>query len=403
VGTTQIAFIKFESPEQPVKGDILINPGGPANSATGGMLADIAGIVTLLGTSYNIVGMDPRAVNNSGPNGDCFPGATYDRDFYNSYVLSVNHDPTDAASLKDYWHRAGTLDEWCSQTLNETARYITTMATARDMLQYFEKLAESKDENPDEAKVNLYGTSYGTVLGTTFARIYPDRVGRFILDGVVDGIDYYNGQWLTTLLQADEAIADFFVKCEEAGPLCTFFRNDTAAEMQKRFDAILADLEKNRIWITDPAMVNYPTYVTDLDLRAVTIGLLYNALTGYPVLDVIFTGLETRNATVLYYAMSGYNVNKGKVPTEADISTAYAEGQPTYEVRLPRLSITCNDMNGQYNISSPEMFEEYAKKQFEASKYLAHGFAGLVSVNCWNWKFKPSESQIFPGELNPIL
>jgi len=34
----------------------------------------------------------------------------------------------------------------------------------------------------------------GLYLGATFASMYPNRVGRLVLDGVVDAEDYYAGE-----------------------------------------------------------------------------------------------------------------------------------------------------------------------------------------------------------------
>jgi pimeloyl-ACP methyl ester carboxylesterase len=39
--------------------------------------------------------------------------------------------------------------------------------------------------------------SYGTILGATFAALYPDMVKRMVLDGVSDAESYFNDplQW----------------------------------------------------------------------------------------------------------------------------------------------------------------------------------------------------------------
>lgn len=36
-----------------------------------------------------------------------------------------------------------------------------------------------------EAKLHYLGKSYGTFLGSTYAGLFPAKVGRFVLDGVV--------------------------------------------------------------------------------------------------------------------------------------------------------------------------------------------------------------------------
>src|SRR5262249_35641775 len=37
-----------------------------------------------------------------------------------------------------------------------------------------------------DARLSYLGSSYGTKLGATYAQLFPDRVGRLVLDGAVD-------------------------------------------------------------------------------------------------------------------------------------------------------------------------------------------------------------------------
>lgn len=53
--------------------------------------------------------------------------------------------------------------------------HISTASHARDMLEISEKMGISR--------VKYWGPSYGTILGGTFAALYPDRVERFVSDG----------------------------------------------------------------------------------------------------------------------------------------------------------------------------------------------------------------------------
>src|SRR5205085_993466 len=43
------------------------------------------------------------------------------------------------------------------------------------------------------ARNNYWGYSYGTILGNYFASMFPGRVGRMMLEAVVDVQDYYAG------------------------------------------------------------------------------------------------------------------------------------------------------------------------------------------------------------------
>lgn len=54
-----------------------------------------------------------------------------------------------------------------------------------------------------EEKLQYWGFSYGTLIGATFAALQPQRVGRIILDGVVDGEDYYSLEFKSDLIDTE--------------------------------------------------------------------------------------------------------------------------------------------------------------------------------------------------------
>ena len=56
--------------------------------------------------------------------------------------------------------------------------HVTTIEAARDMDVLRSALGEET--------LSYFGASYGTKLGATYAELFPDKVGRFVLDGAVD-------------------------------------------------------------------------------------------------------------------------------------------------------------------------------------------------------------------------
>jgi pimeloyl-ACP methyl ester carboxylesterase len=111
------------------------------------------------------------------------------------------------------WHDAGLFVQSCDKTEGNAniARYLSTTFVARDMLSIVDALGE-------DGLLRFWGRSYSTVLGQTFAAMFPDRVGRILLDSVLRFDDYFSGQWLTANRDTEVALMNFFKECVTAGP-----------------------------------------------------------------------------------------------------------------------------------------------------------------------------------------
>jgi pimeloyl-ACP methyl ester carboxylesterase len=72
-------------------------------------------------------------------------------------------------------------------------QHMSTAVVAADMLSVVNAFAASERGKAvkDSSLLNYWGISYGTFVGETFASMYPDRVGRVLLDGVVDPRELY--------------------------------------------------------------------------------------------------------------------------------------------------------------------------------------------------------------------
>lgn len=212
-GETTIALIQHASNLTDAE-DILINPGGPGASGVAMVLEAAQLFRSYLGQKHNIIGFDPRGVNNSGLRLDCLPDAPAVAQYYDSQLLqSVN--PESDASVSEAYAFADGFGQLCSNAhQDDNAGYANSVAVAGDML-HFAKL-RARNISEADIRVNYYGASYGTALGTAFATLYPEHVGRFGLDGVVDAEDYFTGGWRENLLQADECVRSFSRFCFDA-------------------------------------------------------------------------------------------------------------------------------------------------------------------------------------------
>lgn len=296
-GTTDLPFIKWSANMSGAE-DILLNPGGPGASGVSFLIESLEYFQTALGTQNNIVSFDPRGVGNSTLDLSCFPGhPRHTRLLYDERLQDAT-DVNDTNALAATWARAGAFGEWCTHAhFNSTAKYANTVATATDMLHYTELLAKSGGKDPSTSQLWYYGASYGTALGETFATLFPGRVGRMILDGVVDGEDYYSGRW-HDLPDGDEAVESFFKYCYDGGDSCPFWAASPEA-IKSRYNAVISKLKARPLTIGNPDDASLPTIVTLTDYKTVLMNTPYAPSVFFPVLASLLVGLEAGNGTSL--------------------------------------------------------------------------------------------------------
>ncbi|MFG2115140.1 alpha/beta hydrolase [Streptomyces sp. NPDC048718] len=152
------------------QGPLLVNPGGPGGSGRGLAGYVAASLPANVAAQYDVIGFDPRGVGKSEPALDCLPG----------YFDPVRPDsvPPGAKGEKVNLQRARTFAKACGDKYADLLPYIDTISTARDM--------DAVRRALGVPRINYLGYSYGTYLGSVYARLYPERVRRLVLDSVVD-------------------------------------------------------------------------------------------------------------------------------------------------------------------------------------------------------------------------
>lgn len=153
------------------RGAIVLNPGGPGGSGIEYASAGQAVVSSRVLRNYDLVGFDPRGVVSSDPI-DCISDAQMDA------FLAFDASPNTAAEATTAMSLAAQLGKGCIKNAPALARFVDTESVARDMDVLRAALGEKK--------LNYLGKSYGTFIGSTYARLFPSQVGRMVLDGVVD-------------------------------------------------------------------------------------------------------------------------------------------------------------------------------------------------------------------------
>ncbi|MGX1543765.1 alpha/beta hydrolase [Streptomyces adustus] len=153
-------------------GSLLVNPGGPGGSAID-YLQQYAGIgyPTDVRARYDMVAVDPRGVGRSEPI-VCFDGPQMDA------YTQTDVTPDDQREVGTLVTAFKKFAEGCGRNSPRLLRHVSTVEAARDMDILRALLGDEK--------LHYLGASYGTLLGATYAGLYPERVGRMVLDGALD-------------------------------------------------------------------------------------------------------------------------------------------------------------------------------------------------------------------------
>ncbi|QRW02523.1 Abhydrolase domain-containing protein [Ceratobasidium sp. AG-Ba] len=232
-GMATLAVARLNATKEPRLGTLFTNPGGPVTNRTLGVSGvewilsdDILLLNAGSGGQYDIVSWDPRGTGQTIPRVKCFDSGIEEKQFWNGslrgQLLEVRTDFDNKTALNDFYSHINETDRalirfgrQCNDASRDMLKYIGTASTVRDMVALHDALEGKK-------QINYWGVSYGTILGSYFVNMFPNRVGRVILDGVVDPWVWATENALNTAplaLSSTDAAFDGFAKlCAEAGP-----------------------------------------------------------------------------------------------------------------------------------------------------------------------------------------
>lgn len=149
----------------------------------------------------------------------------------------------------------------------------------------------------------LVANHFQTLLGATFAAMFPDRVGRVILDGVVDADNYVGPVWEGSIQDSDAISSRFTKYCHEAESLCAFYRpGESISDLEVRYNAILTDLKENPISTIEPLTMS-PVVLNYGDWRMLFFQTLYSPMT-WPSIALFLDVYEKGYREVLAQTLS---------------------------------------------------------------------------------------------------
>ena len=329
-------------------GSIVVNPGGPGGSAT--FYAYNADYILSdeINQRYDVVGFDPRGVDESDEI-RCLTAA--EEDVY----LDADASDGKTASIAALVALSKDFADKCAKAAGSKLGHYSTLEAAKDM--------EILRILLNEKKLNYLGKSYGTYLGTLYAALFPDSVGRIVLDGAVSPNVSTREQQLSQAVAFDKAL-NVFLKTQQ-----TFKLSD--------IKKLLSEAETNPSKGADGRFASQSTVITAI---AAT---LYDSEGGWKDLKkMLGQAINNRNPTEMFKQADEYN--------NRDSEGNYYSNQTDVSI-----VVTCLDWKEPRSVEEIALdYGEYAKAAPIFGPYLY-----LASLPCKYWKTGP---QLPPMPLKNI-
>ncbi|MBF9072817.1 alpha/beta fold hydrolase [Streptacidiphilus fuscans] len=188
-------------------GSMFVNPGGPGQSGVGLVRDSGAELDTFGGGRFDVVGWDPRGSNDS-THVQCFTSSNEQDQFWKG--VSIPSTPAESVA---YQHKAEELASRCAKLSGDLLTHISTADTARDL--------DRLRALVGDPELTYVGLSYGSMIGQTYANLFPDRVRAMMLDGIVDTVAQttsMEANITSAVSSTDEVLAQFETLCQQAGP-----------------------------------------------------------------------------------------------------------------------------------------------------------------------------------------
>ncbi|KAG5970245.1 hypothetical protein E4U58_000573 [Claviceps cyperi] len=278
---------------------IVIEPGGPGGSGTSmawGVSEEVSRRFS--DGKYDVLGWDPRGVNASQPAIACFPHDV-DRDHWSARVSQYRESSSSPrAQLEFADAMSESIFAACKEIHGDLPRFVSTTFVARDLEEIRKALGEDE--------LTGYLVSYGTGIGQTYSSMFPNRVGRMILDGTeyVRDQRMLGGFGWTALDNATDAWHDGFLgECVAAGAdhcaLAKPYKKGNKAMQLADLDNRMENLVKSLIKrpVIGYTESNGPTVIT----YSALVSMLYSAMyvaKSWPTVAKMLAELEAGNSTL---------------------------------------------------------------------------------------------------------
>ncbi len=347
-----IQMIRVRSKDQKNRiGSLLLNPGGPGASGieiavylSFGQL--LGGLPTEITDRFDIIGFDPRGIGQSDPI-RCIDAADQDASF------ATKPDPVSLADFNKLVALNQKIADGCGAKYGAQLPLFSTEQAAKDM--------DALRTAVGDEKLTYLGFSYGTLLGATYAQLFPTKIRAMVLDGAVDPKQSIVEGSETQAKGFERAFTNFTTWCKATPDRCP----------------ISADARKA---VTDALAAAETSPVKGRDGRTVTSGWLFLA---------VVSSLYTESGWVAL-ATSISQLQRGDARGVLQLADQYAKREPdgTYSNMFDaNLAVNCADAK-----DTPSVAEIRRLQTEWRTKYPLFGAplaTGMLPCTLW------------PGERDP--
>lgn len=173
--TIELAVVKRKATGPgPRLGSLFFNPGGPGGPGKVQMPQDYEFFPKEVRERFDIVSWDPRGIGYSTAV-NCFGSSEEAAAWVASKPIGFPVGKKERATWISAYAELGRL---CEQRDPQLLRHVSTAETAQDL--------DLLRQAVGDPQLTYLGISYGTILGATYANMFPAKVRALVLDGNID-------------------------------------------------------------------------------------------------------------------------------------------------------------------------------------------------------------------------